>query len=262
MGPEEFVAAMIPLTFLGMLALELLLDTGRAWPEIPWWRAKGLAFFIVLMTLNAVLPSLVPLQWASHHFVDGAALGVFGGAALGYAAVSLANACVHRAYHRYPLLWRLVHQLHHAPQRLDIAGSVVFTPLEVSVNVVVSFTVMVFVLGLDPLAAAITGYIAAFYGMFQHLNLRTPQWLGYLIQRPESHGVHHRRGFHACNYSDLPVWDMLWGTFRNPKQYLGEVGFEREAATRIGAMLLGRDVNAADLGPASRGSTDPAANPA
>lgn len=262
MHPEDIVAALIPLTFLAMLGVEIGFRSGRPWPQIPWWRAQGLAFFIVLMTLNAVLPSLLPPQWASHHLFDGSGLGAAAGALAGYLLVSLANACVHRAYHRYPLLWRWVHQLHHAPQRMDISGAALFTPLEVSINVAVSLAITVFVLGLDPLAAAITGYLAAFYGLFQHFNIRTPQWLGYLIQRPESHGVHHRRGFHAYNYSDLPLWDMIWGTFRNPPQFLGEVGFEQQPATRIGAMLLGRDVNAATLGADSRGSADPAANPA
>ena len=32
------------------------------------------------------------------------------------------------------------------------------------------------VLGLDPLAAALTGVVAAFCGMFQHWNLHTPRW--------------------------------------------------------------------------------------
>ncbi len=72
------------------------------------------------------------------------------------------------------------------------------------------------VLGLDPVAAAATGYIAAFYGYFQHMNIRTPRWLGFIIQRPEAHCVHHQRDVHAYNYGDLPVWDMLFGTFRNP----------------------------------------------
>jgi len=117
-------------------------------------------------------------------------------------------------------------------------------------------------LGIAPLAAAAVGTIAAFCGMFQHFNIRTPQWLGVLIQRPESHGVHHRKGFHACNYADFPPWDMLMGTFRNPKDYRGEVGFEGDAATRIAPMLLGRDANAPLYGRASRGSRDPLSNPA
>lgn len=262
MAAEEIVALMIPVTFVFLMAVEKLGRSGREWPEIPWWRAKGLAFFIMLMTLNAVLPSLVPPEIARHHLFDGAALGVVGGVLVGYPCVALANALLHRSYHRFPLLWRTVHQLHHAPQRLDIPGAVLFTPLEVVINVATFFTMMVFVLGLDPVAAAIVGYIATFYGLFQHLNLRTPRWLGYLIQRPESHGVHHRRGFHAYNYSDLPVWDMLWGTFRNPAEFHGDVGFELAESTRIGAMLVGRDVNAATLGLASRGRVDPTSNPA
>jgi sterol desaturase/sphingolipid hydroxylase (fatty acid hydroxylase superfamily) len=261
MQAEDIVALMIPATFFLFLVLEPLVGSGRTWPEIRWWRAKGVAFFLVLMTINAVLPSLVPPAWAAHSLVDGAALGIPGGVVAGYLCLSLAGATLHRAYHRYPALWR-IHQLHHAPQRLDMAGSVVFTPVEVINNVLMSLLVTVFVLGLDPLAAAIVGYVAAFYGMFQHLNLRTPKWLGYLIQRPESHSVHHRRGFHAYNYSDLPVWDLLWRTFRNPGEFHGDVGFEREESMRIGAMLVGKDVNAATLGPGSRGRTEPASNPA
>ncbi len=83
---------------------------------------------------------------------------------------------------------------------------------------------------------------------FQHWNVRTPQWLGYLIQRPESHCVHHRLGVHYYNYADLPLWDILFGTFRNPKEFRGECGFESPHDRRIGAMLGFTDVNAALYG--------------
>ncbi|HZP91551.1 MAG TPA: sterol desaturase family protein [Burkholderiales bacterium] len=261
MNAEDLVALMIPATYLVMLAVEQF-GTGRKWPEIRFWRTKGITFFVMLMTINAILPSLVPEQIAQHHLFDGAKLGVAGGIVVGYLAVSLANATLHRAYHRFSPLWRYVHQLHHSPQRLDISGAVLFTPLEVVNNVLMFLVVNVFILGIDPLAAAAVGYVATFYGLFQHFNVRTPQWLGYLIQRPESHSVHHRRGFHAYNYSDLPLWDMLWGTFRNPKEFHGEVGFEREASGRMGAMLVGRDVNEPLYGPRNQGRSDPATNPA
>lgn len=260
MTAEDVIGLLIPLTFFAMLATEWLFKTGRAWPAIPWWRTKGIAFFIVLMAINVVLPSLVPPQIAAHHLFNGARLGVAGGVVLGYLCVSLATATVHRAYHRYPLLWRVFHQLHHSPQRVDTAGAVPFTPQEMVVTVVVSFATFVFVLGLDPLAAAIAGYVAAFYGLFQHWNIPTPRWLGVLIQRPKSHGVHHRRGFHAYNYSDLPIWDMLWSTFRNPGRFMGDAGFEAAQSQRIGAMLLGRDVNEATLGAGNRGRVDIAGN--
>ena len=261
MDTETIVTLMIPATYFVLLALERL-GAGRAWPEIRFWRTKGVAFFVMLMTINAILPSLLPETVTRHHLFDGARLGVAGGALVGYLAISLANALLHRAYHRYDPLWRWVHQLHHSPQRLDISGGVYFTPLEVVINVLLFQVVAVLVLGLDPAAAAVTGYIGAFYGLFQHLNLPTPQWLGYLIQRPESHSVHHRRGLHAYNYSDLPLWDMLWGTFRNPKAFHGEVGFERVPSLRMGAMLAGRDANTALYGARNLGRSDPASNPA
>lgn len=91
-------------------------------------------------------------------------------------------------------------------------------------------------------------YHLAFNAAFQHANIRTPHWLGHLIQRPESHAVHHGRGIHRWNYSDLPLWDMVFGTYRNPVQNPAtqqdavpeEAGFRPSA--RIGAMLALRNV--------------------
>ncbi len=87
--------------------------------------------------------------------------------------------------------------------------------------------------------------VAAFCGFFQHWNVRTPRWLGYLVQRPESHCVHHQYGVHAWNYSDLPVRDMLFGTFRNPATWEGRAGFDEDASRRAFAMLVFRDVQGA-----------------
>lgn len=261
MSAEDLLGLMIPLTWLLMMAIEAL-GTGRAWPAVRFWRSKGLAFFMLLMGLNVALPTLLPASLTAHHLLDTARLGFLPSVLLGYGVLSLATALLHRAYHRYDLLWRWMHQLHHAPHRLDTPGAVMFTPYEIVLNIVVFQAIVVFGLGLDPLAAATVGYIAVFYGLFQHFNIRTPQWLGYLIQRPESHGVHHRRGVHAYNYADLPLWDMLWGTFRNPKAFNGEVGFEGDEATRLLPLMAGRDANLPLYGPASRGTQAGQANPA
>jgi len=261
MHAEEVVALMIPLTWLAMLGIEAL-GSGRRWPAIRFWRSKGLGFFMLLGGLNALLPEWLAPALAPHRLFDGTRLGVAGGAAVGFLCLTLATALLHRAYHRYDGLWRWVHQLHHAPQRVDIPGAVVFTPLEMVLNIAVFQLVITLVLGLDPMAAAIVGYVSVFYGLFQHFNITTPPWLGYLIQRPESHAVHHRRGVHAYNYADLPLWDLLWGTWRNPKVFNGEVGFEGDAAAPLAPMMIGRDANAALYGAANRGSREPANNPA
>lgn len=241
--PEVVMAAMIPLTYLAMVAVEQF-GTGRRWPAVRGWQLAGIGFFMMLGIINNLSAWVLARVFDEAWLVDGRGLGALGGALSGYLLLSLGNALLHRAYHRYDLLWRWVHQLHHAPPRLDVAGVMVQTPLEMLANAVLFSLVTVFILRLDPLAAMGCAYLGAFYGMFQHFNIRTPRWLGYLIQRPESHCEHHRRGKHAGNYSDLPLWDLLWGSFENPREFEGELGFEPAAARRVSGMLRGHDVNA------------------
>jgi len=47
---------------------------------------------------------------------------------------------------------------------------------------------------------------------------------------------------HAFNYSELPLIDMMFGTFRNPAVFDGECGFGDERERKVGALLLGSDV--------------------
>jgi sterol desaturase/sphingolipid hydroxylase (fatty acid hydroxylase superfamily) len=261
MTVEDVVGLLIPATWLVMLAIEAL-GTGRRWPALRFWRTRGVAFFMMLMTLNVALPALLPPQVTALHLLDGSRLGLGGGVVAGVLATTLVTALAHRAYHRFDFLWRWVHQLHHAPQRLDIVGGIVFTPQEIVLNIVYFQLVNVFVLGLTPATIALVGYVTVLLGLLPHFNVRTPRWLGVLFQRPESHSVHHRRGFHAYNYSDLPLWDMLFATFRNPQEFHGDVGFEGDAGEHLASLMLGRDANAALYGPQNRGRRDPAGNPA
>jgi sterol desaturase/sphingolipid hydroxylase (fatty acid hydroxylase superfamily) len=253
MEAVDLVGLLIPLTYLAMLAVEKW-RPARRFPERRGWTWIGIAFLLLLGMISTVVPLAVPEPWlAAHRWIDGTGLGVAGGTVVGYVVLSGAMYAYHRTVHSVDVLWRLTHQIHHSPQRVDMSGSVLFHPIEMVLQVLLQLFVTLVVLGLDPLAAALTGYVAAFYGMFQHWNVNTPQWLGYVIQRPEAHCEHHRKGVHAHNYGDLPVWDMMLGTFRNPATFEGECGFEAPADTRVGAMLACRDVNAPAYGPRSRG---------
>ncbi|HVO90852.1 MAG TPA: sterol desaturase family protein, partial [Casimicrobiaceae bacterium] len=131
---------------------------------------------------------------------------------------------------------------------------VLFHPVEMLVQIALQLFITVIVLGLDPVAAALVGYLIAFNGYFQHWNVRTPQWIGYVLQRPEAHCVHHRLGLHYYNFADLTWWDMLFGTFRNPRQFMGECGFDADGDQRMGAILAFKDVNASLYGAGSRGT--------
>lgn len=246
MKTEDLIALVILGSYATLMTLEALFPA-RRYPTRFLWRLRGWGFLILMAVLGTVTPLLLPTAWlAEHRLLDLSALGTAAGIAVGWLTVSGVNYLWHRACHRYDLLWRTFHQMHHAPQRLDMGGAAVFHPFDVIGYVTLSTVTTTLVLGLSPEAAALTGLVAQLYAFFQHANIRTPQWLGYLIQRPEGHFVHHQRGVHAWNYGDLPVWDLLLGTFRNPKEFGEEaVGFDAPADGRYGAMLALRDVSGA-----------------
>lgn len=261
MNAIDVIGLLVPLTYFFFLATERL-RPARDFPPRKGWQWLGVGFLLLLGTLSSVVPLLLPLDWmAAHRWLDGTRLGVVGGTLLGYVVLSAIMYAWHRTVHNVPLLWRAVHQIHHSPNRVDIPGSVLFHPTEIVMQVLLQLFVTVIVLGLEPLAAALVGYVAAFYGMFQHWNVRTPQWLGVLIQRPEAHCVHHRKGFHSFNYGDFPLWDILLGTFRNPVEFHGECGFENGADRKLLQMLAFVDVNEKAYGGSSLGQrayTEPA----
>lgn len=84
-----------------------------------------------------------------------------------------------------------------------------------------------------------TGLTAA-AEFFYHWNVRTPVWLGPFFQRPESHRVHHQRNYHTNNYADLPVFDILFGTYENPLPPVAACGYGED---RLEDMLAFRDVH-------------------
>jgi len=253
MDAVDFFSFLVPVTWLVLFVLERIFPA-RKFPPIRGWAWIGIGALLLLGATQTIVPLLIPADWLeAHRLIDGTQLGLAGGIVVGGLLATLVSALLHRAFHRVPLLWRLVHQIHHSPQRVDIAGSAVFHITEMLIYAATSVALLTLVLGLDPVAAAAIGYYQAFLGIFEHANIRTPQWLGYLVQRPESHCVHHRRGFNTYNFSDFPLWDILMGSFRNPREFHGEVGFDAPADGRVGAMLVFRDVNEPIYGPDSRG---------
>ena len=254
MSTADILGLMVPVTWLVFLVTEKLWPA-RQFPPRKGWQWIGVAFLVIVMTISVVVPLLIPEEWLdAHRWLDGTKLGVAGGALVGFVVLECITYAWHRSAHTFEVLWRGFHQLHHSPRRVDIPGSLVFHPLEVLVQVALQLFATVIVLGLDPLAAAWVGYLFGFYGLFQHWNVRTPQWLGYVIQRPESHCVHHRLGLHYYNFADFPPIDMLFGTFRNPREFHGECGFDADGDRRMGSILAFVDVNAPLYGAGSRGA--------
>lgn len=238
---ETFLTLLIPVTFLAMLVLEHVFPA-RPLPKVRWWLLKGFVFFVILAALNTVVPALIASAVAGRTLVDLSKIGTIGGALVAFLASDFVAYLVHRFLHTVPFVWRWTHQMHHSAERLDMAGAVYFHPFDLVAQIGPP-TLVILLLGVSADAAALAGFVSFFYAMFQHINVRTPQWLGYVIQRPEAHGVHHGRGIHAYNYGNCPIWDILFGTFRNPETWKEEQGFWDGASARMIPMLLGRDVS-------------------
>ena len=177
-----------------------------------------------------------------YHLFDLSGLGTWTGAVVGVVVYEFVHYWYHRAAHEFDWLWRAGHQMHHSAESLDAFGAYYLHPLDTFNFTTVASLVFVPLLGLTVEATVVGGLFVTFNAMFQHLSIQTPRWLGYIIQRPESHSVHHARGIHRYNYSDLPLWDIVFGTFRNPKEFQAEHGFYQGASERIPEMLAFRDV--------------------
>jgi sterol desaturase/sphingolipid hydroxylase (fatty acid hydroxylase superfamily) len=233
----------------GLLAtyvLLLLLDVvrpARRFPSISGWRAKGLVFFVLYVVTSSALPLVWDEALGAHRLIDATGLGTIGGALAGFVVLELVLYAWHRALHRVPLLWRTFHQMHHSAERVDVFGAFYFSPLDMVGFTMVGSVSLVLIMGVTAEAAILANGAATLLAFVQHANIRTPRWLGYVVQRPEMHAVHHERGVHHYNYADLVLIDMLFGTFKNPATWEGAGGFYDGASQRIGDMLLFRDVS-------------------
>ena len=236
------------LAIFAALALWEMLSPARVLPRVRGWRTKGLLAFGAYLGISSYLPFLwaewlAPLQW-----FDLSSLGTLAGAALGVLVYEAGVWAWHRSLHGSNTLWRYLHQWHHSAERLDTWGAFWFSPLDMA-GWTALFSMALTLVGLSPSAIFATVCATTFLSVIQHANVRTPRWLGVLVQRPESHSWHHARGVHAGNYSDLPLFDILLGTWNNPRDFAPQQGFHPGASAEYAGLLLGRDVaSRADAG--------------
>jgi hypothetical protein len=101
-------------------------------------------------------------------------------------------------------------------------------PVEITLNSILSAAITYTWLGISIQAAVVYTGITAVAEFFDHWNVRTPHWFGPIFQRPESHRVHHKRSYHTNNYADLPVFDVMFGTYENPLTPVVNCGFTED----------------------------------
>lgn len=244
--PLEILLDPVSLTVIAIYAALFLWESlfpGRKLPKVKFWALRGLFAFAFYFYLSSYLPLLWDNYLAQYQLMDLSSLGPVTGGLIGVLIYELAVYGWHRAMHKNDKLWRVFHQMHHSAERLDIPGAFYFSPIDMIGWTLLGSLCFALVVGLSPQAITIVLLAINFLGIFQHANIKTPRWLGYIVQRPESHTVHHAKGIHAHNYSDLPLFDILFGTFKNPKDFEHETGFYEGASSQVADMLLFKDLN-------------------
>ncbi len=158
----------------------------------------------------------------------------------------------HRFRHKSDFFWRVCHQLHHSPRRIELLTSFYKHPVEIFLNSLISSLIVYTLLGCSIQAAAYYTVLTALAEYFYHWNIRTPRWVGHIVQRPESHRVHHQYRHHTQNFADLPIWDWLFGTLHNPTHTPRRCGFDEWREDRFEDLLAFRDVHALNRNSDSR----------
>jgi hypothetical protein len=153
-------------------------------------------------------------------------------AALMLLTADLLRYWLHRAAHRFSLLWRL-HAVHHSPPKLYNLNVGRFHPFEKGLQLLLD-TVPFVLLGVSEQVIALYFVFYAINGFLQHSNIRLKHGiLNYVISSAELHRWHHSRrpGESGANFgNNLSVWDWVFGTWYLPEdREVREVGLINQA---------------------------------
>ena len=245
--PLDILLDPVSLIVIGMYVMlyawETLFPRKKNLPKIRYATLRGLIAFAVFFYLSSYLPLFTDEFLASYQIIDLSGLNIALQVLIGLLFYQFVLYFWHRSMHRTDALWKVFHQMHHSSEKMDIPSTFYFSPMDMIGFTLLGSLVFALTMGLSPQAITIVILSLNFLSIFQHANIKTPTWLGYLIQRPEQHAVHHQRGVHAYNYSDFPIYDYLFGTFRNPDDFQDQNGFYDGASTRVMDMVLFKDVS-------------------
>lgn len=226
---------------LFFLALERIAP-GRRLPHVKGWYVRALAINLVQLGITLGLNRVFVRVLGEASLVRLADWGLPG--LEGFVAW-LTGTFFFYWWHRIRHLngfWRLFHQIHHSPARIEAVTSFYKHPLEILSDSLLAGLVLYPLLGVSLTGAFWNNFFAATAEYLYHANFKSPRWLRYFIQTPELHSVHHELDVHGYNFGDLPLWDRLFGTYRDATEFAKACGFPRNNERYVLDMLLFRDV--------------------
>ena len=202
---------------------EILLPYRRDWrPPAEDVRTDTLFLVVVQVALPYLLAITVVIGLAGAMRAAGLTINIFwphnlpvvAQVALMLLAADFMRYWLHRAFHRYPSMWRL-HAVHHSPPQLYTINVGRFHPVEKSIQYACD-TLPFALLAVAPEVLAAYFVFYALNGFFQHSNCRV--YLGplnHIVAGPELHRWHHSRRPREMNSNfgnNLIVWDLLFRT--------------------------------------------------
>ncbi|WP_242604611.1 sterol desaturase family protein [Legionella fairfieldensis] len=229
--------------FIGCFLLERLIP-GWKLPHIKTWPVRVVLLNLIQMAVVILAGHSWEVwlsSWSLFHLSN--YVSVWSGGFIAYFIATFVFYGWHRARHEFDILWVGFHQIHHSPQRLEVITSFYKHPGEMIVNSIIGSLLVYTILGLSLEAGVIYTACTAIGEFFYHTNVKTPRWVGYLFQRPEMHRIHHQFNSHKNNYGDIVWWDMLFGTYENPKEWSHACGFTPEREEQLVNMLAYKDVH-------------------
>lgn len=233
------------LSTLAFFTLERVFP-GRHLPNSKGWYIRAIALNLVQLGVTLVTGKLWLSLFLGHSLFGLSSLHVpFAEGAVGWLVATFFFYWWHRVRHRNGF-WVLLHQIHHSPTRIELLTSFYKHPLEIFANSLLSALVLYGLLGISIEGAFWYNFFAATAEYFYHSNFKSPHWLKYIIQTPELHSIHHQLDVHSYNFADLPIWDKLFGTYRDTNTFTPACGFSGEKEQKLVDMMLFHDVNKDD----------------
>jgi sterol desaturase/sphingolipid hydroxylase (fatty acid hydroxylase superfamily) len=151
-------------------------------------------------------------------------------------ATDLWSYLVHRAMHKFPVLWAM-HSLHHSAEALSMITGARHFWLESAITTAV-FPVMGIIFKVSPEVATTVAFLLILPDGMAHLNLRLSLGRFTLaLNNPQYHRIHHSvepQHFDKNFCKMLPLFDVIFGTAWKPgKDEFPMTGLAGEKATGI-----------------------------
>lgn len=151
---------------------------------------------------------------------------------------------LHRAQHRYDVLWR-THAWHHSVERLYWFSGFRTSLGHSLMNNIPQAAIPLFVFQMSPVEAGLVYSIGLLIQFWEHTNVKVNiGWLEHVFITPDYHRVHHSAN-ELCrtNYGGVfSIWDRAFGTWQDPRSVPEDTPLglgEHVPARRIPRMLVG-----------------------